>query len=247
MGSIFFTADKVIFIVFVLFVISVFACFYIFADSQKRRMNTKLWVFLAAVFHVFALIAYSITKKPKCTKIDDEFLAEGHKKSSVPALLVSIFVCLLATIMNFVILGKISQFEMRDYYLTSTTISMETVEAKSPEIAQWIEECNQDEDNDVFVLRNDNSVGELVYTKGWIGPEEKLEYSELGIDSIRKVISLKLPAENSDSEAYNITYFKTISVDREQYYEDDCYKVWGDDEKEIVFCDTVADIDVLAE
>lgn len=247
MGSIFFTADKVIFIVFVLFVVSVFACLYIFADSQKRRMNTKLWVFLGAVFHVFTLIVYSIVKKPKCTKIDDEFLAEGHKKSSVPALLVSIFVCFLATIMNFVILGKISQFEMRDYYLTSTTISMETVEAKSPEIAQWIEECNQDEDNDVFVLRNDNSVGELVYTKGWIGPEEKLEYSELGIDSIRKVISLKLPSKNEDPTAHNITYFKTIDVDHVQYYEDDCYKVWGNDEKEIVFCDTVADIDILVQ
>ena len=247
MGSIFFTADKVIFIVFVLFVISVFACFYIFADSQKRRMNTKLWVFLAAVFHVFALIAYSITKKPKCTKIDDEFLAEGHKKSSVPALLVSIFVCLLATIMNFVILGKISQFEMRDYYLTSTTISMETVEAKSPEIAQWIEECNQDQDNDIFVLHNYNSVGELVYIKGRVGAEEALEYEEIGIDSIRIEIHLKLPDENSDPTAHNITYFKTVSVDHVKYYEDDCYKVWGDNEKEIVVCETVADIDVLAE
>ena len=247
MGSIFFTAEKIILIVFILLIFSVFSCLYVFADSQKRRMNTKLWVFLAAVFHVFALIAYSITKKPKCTKIDDEFLAEGHKKSSVPALLVSIFVCFLATIMNFVILGKISQFEMRDYYLTSTTISMETVEAKSPEIAQWIEECNQDQDNDVFVLRNDNSVGELVYTKGWIGPEEKLEYSELGIDSIRKVISLKLPSKNEDPTVANITYFKTISVADMQLFESDCYEIWGNDEKEIVFCDTVADIDVLAE
>ena len=119
-------------------------------------MNTKLWVFLAAVFHVFALIAYSITKKPKCTKIDDEFLAEGHKKSSVPALLVSLFVCIIAAVMNFMALGYVSGTEMEKYELTSTTVSIETVKSKSPEIAQWIEECNQDEDNDVFVLRNDN-------------------------------------------------------------------------------------------
>ncbi|MBP3328593.1 MAG: hypothetical protein J6L91_06755, partial [Clostridia bacterium] len=150
-------------------------------------------------------------------------------------------------IMNFVILGKISQFEMRDYYLTSTTISMETVEAKSPEIAQWIEECNQDQDNDIFVLHNYNSVGELVYIKGRVGAEEALEYEEIGIDSIRIEIHLKLPDENSDPTAHNITYFKTVSVDHVKYYEDDCYKVWGDNEKEIVVCETVADIDVLAE
>ncbi len=247
MGSIFFTADKVIFIVFVLFVISVFACFYIFADSQKRRMNTKLWVFLAAVFHVFALAVYATVKKPKCTKIDDEFLAEGHKKSSVPALLVSLFVCIIAVVMNFMALGYVSGTEMEKYELTSTTVSIETVKFKSPEIAQWIEECNQDQDNDVFVLRNNDSVGELVYTKGRIGPEEKLEYSEIGIDSTRKVISLKLPDESTEPTAQNITYFKTVNVDQEQYYEDDCYEVWGDDEKEIVVCETVADIDVLLE
>ncbi len=166
-------------------------------------------------------------------------LVDEPKKKGKAGLYVAIAFNLLMAVASTMLIGlSFSGFTQT----TATVLSKETASAKCPEVIEWIDECNADEENDVFILYSEASVGVIVYTKGWIEADETPKFEVSTSEFNETQVKLLLPETKSGNpDAYSITFFDTMA------YPDDFTAFSGNKAEGIMISETYADLDVFAD
>ncbi len=219
-------------------VVRVIACVRIYDSAKSRGMKAGWWALAAVIVLIPTLLLFYIVRKEKveavcqncgmvyydkkrfCDECSAPIEKRNKNKINKSEKILFVFSIVLAvTISVSIATFLINAFSEK--FVATVELEKEEVQKLQPEVYSWIEDCDKDENNDIFILESDYSLGLIVYTKGWIESADHLDF-EVETDEEETKIKILLPEKKSDNkDAYNITYIDTvyseISVDAEDY------------------------------
>lgn len=244
-------------------VIRLIACFRVYDDAKARGMKAGRWSLGTAIVLFPTLLFYVIVRKEKVKSVCQNCGKVGYnnwrfcpdcsspiekrnglriEKTEKAIFVFSVVLCVAVSVLMVVFGMDV----LKEEPVATTELTKEDVQQLQPEVYSWIEECDKDEENDVFILDSDHSLGIIVYTRGWIECGDYLGY-ETEATAEKTTVKILLPEEKSINEnAYNITYFDTVHSDASVCAED-FYVYSGEEPIEVKTTEIDADFDVFAD
>lgn len=130
--------------------------------------------------------------------------AKGLKWVIICIIIIPFLLCALL-IFGFMMFRENPEATTVPLSFATQVITKEEVQKTAPEVYNWIENCDKQTDQSIFVLSDDNNQM-VVYTKGWFDKKEIIDF-EISSGFWRKETQLlaRLPMpRSSDSDHYNI-------------------------------------------
>ena len=244
------------------FVVRVIACVRIYDSAKSRGMKAGCWALAVVIVLIPTLMLFYIVRKEKveavcqnCGKVyydKKRFCAEcsapiekrNENKINKSEKILFVFSIVLAVVAS-VLIATFLITAFSEKFVETVELEKEEVQKLHPEVYSWIEDCDKDENNDVFIMESDYSLGLIVYIKGWVECTDCLDV-EVESDKEETKIKILLPEKKSeDKDTYNITYIDTvyseISVSAE-----DIFVYSGDKMSDVKITKNDADYDLFA-